>query len=363
MLILLSSGARRRYRDDIVRALAHPSGTRLRFRYGEEYVEPSVLADARNGKLVGREAVVTHLADQTEGRPALLIPCRFATIANATMVGTSLVITLTAGAYVQRLDDAALRTLMSEDERALLPNQGSDATRPPGKFAFEIQAPLTSKSAPQAAEMRAFEETTKALRAAKFAADEPPMAFYAIRNLLKLSSGAEGDDEAIAPMSGRYILQSGSRYALDVYSYSPDGDEKPSDASTLVIEADDSDVKFGSETSAKLDSRYDLNRFRFSVEQRIATLPSGLRVALGVPTQIDGKTVQEKRCDVTLELRFQSSNWLAAGRIIVIAIGTAGPAIVAAAGKPGWSLALGAVMLVPALFAAWGTVYPSLKKS
>jgi hypothetical protein len=363
LLILLSSGARRRYRDDIVRALAHPEGTHLRFRYGEEYVEPSALADAKKDALKGRTALICHLADQPDGKSALLVPCRFATIARTQLIGTSLVISLEVGAYVQRLDDPALRALMTPEERALLPNQGSDAQTPPGRFAFEIAAPLNANTTPKAAEMSAFEQTTKALRAAGFGSAEPPMAFYAIRDLVEASGKGDGSDPVITPVDGRYVLQSGKRYMLDVYSYAPDGDKNPSEASTLTIEADESDVKFSSETAAKLDSRYDLNRFRFSVEQRIATLPTGLRVALGVPAQVDGKTVQEERCDVTLEVRFASSNLLAAGRVAAIAAGTAGPAIIAAIVRPEWSLGLGAVMLVPALFAAWVTVYPNFKKS
>lgn len=363
MLILLSSGARRRYRDDIVRALAHPAETRLRFRYGIEYVEASVMTDARKGGLTGRPALICHLANQPEGKPALLVPCRFASVARAQVIGTSLVLTLAIGEYVHCLDDPAMRKLISDDERALLPDQGSDAEVPSGKFAFEIAAPLSASKAPVETEMAAFEQTAKALRAVGFGSDEPPMAFYAIRELTEVTGKLEVKNPVIAPVDGRYVLQSGKPYAIDVYSYSPDGGQNPSDASTLVVEADAGDVSFSSETAAKLDSRYDLNRFRFSVEQRTADLPTGLRVALGVPTQIDGKTVSEERCDVTLEVRFRNSNWLVAGRIAVITVGTAGPAIVAAVFRPEWSWWLGAAMLVPALFAAFGTVYPSLRKN
>jgi len=359
LLILLSSGARRRYRDDIVRALAHPAGTELRFRYGKAYVADAVLADRQQGSLAGQEALICHLADQPEGKPALLVPCRFVKISRAELVGSSLILTLTAGDYVQQVDDAGLRALMTDDERALLPNQSSDAAAPPGKFAFPVAAPLTAKHAPDAASGSAFEATAEALRAAGFGADEP-MAFYMVRKLVKAGSKPSDGDVAIAARDGRYALSSGKRYALDVYSYAPDGDTRPSDASTLTVEADDSDVKFSSETAGKLDSRYDMNRFRFSTEHRLLALPTGLRLALGVPKTIDGKAVVEERCDITLELRFAGAKWLTAVRIGLIAAGTAGPAIIGAYAAQKGSLGLAAVMVMVALATGIGTI---LKKN
>lgn len=362
MLILLSSGARRRYRDDIVRALAHPPSTELRFRYGEEYVKDSVLALVKSGKLAPTDALVCYVADQPDGKPALLVPCRFATVTRAQLVGTSVILTLSAGAYVQNLEDASLRKLMTEDEVGLLPNRGSDAKVPPGKFAFMIAAPLTAKAAPDAAGAAAFEKTAEALCAAGFGAGDAAMPFYAVRDLTEVVGRLDEPDPVIPARQGRYALRSGKHYALEVYSYAPQGDEHPSDASTLTVEVDDSEVKFNSETAAKLDSSYDLNRFRFSTEQRLFTLPTGLRVALGVPTQIDGKTVTMERCDIVLELRFAGSTWLAAGRVVLIAIGTAAPAIIGAYAAQKGSFGLAAVMFLFALMTGIATVIPGLGK-
>jgi len=359
LLILLSSGARRRYRDDIVRALAHPKGTELRFRYGKAYVADAVLADRQQGGLAGQEALICHLADQPEGKPALLVPCRFVAVSRTELVGSSLILTLSAGDYVQQLDDASLRALMTDDERALLPNQSSDAAAPPGEFAFPVAAPLTAKHAPDAASGSAFEATAKALRAAGFGADDA-MAFYMVRRLVEAGGKPTAAEVAVTTNGGRYALSSGTRYALDVYSYAPEGDIKPSDASTLTIESADSDVKFSSETAAKLDSRYDMNRFRFSTEHRLLALPTGLRLALGVPKTIDGKSVVEERCDITLEVRFAGAKWLTAVRISLIAAGTAGPAIIGAYAAQKGSLGLAVIMITVALATGIGTV---LKKS
>lgn len=362
MLILLSSGARRRYRDDIIRALAHPPGTEFRFRYGDEYVEASIVASVRSKTILSCPALICYLADQGEDMSACIIPCRFATVTRAQLVGTSIILTLSAGAYVQSLDNPKLRSLMTDDERALLPYQGSDAKTPPGKFVFPIAAPLTANAAPDAAGARAFEKTAEALRDAAFGANHPPMSFYAVRDLTEVGSKLGSSGPVISPKHGRYELRSGKRYALDVYSFSPDSDANPSDASTLIVQADDGELKFSSEIAAKLDSRYDLNRFRFTAEQRLLALPTGLRVALGGPTQVDGKTTIEQRCDITLDLRFAGSLWLAVGRTALITIGTAGPAITGAYAAQKGSIGLSAFMLLLALAAGVATVIPSLGK-
>lgn len=360
MLILLSSSARRRYRDDIVRVLAHPAGTELRFRYGTEYVEPPVLARVRSKTLINEPVLICHLADQPGNKPALLVPCRFATIARAQLVGTSVILTLATGDYVQQLDNGALRKLMTAEELTLLPSLGSDADAPPGKFAFLIQARLIANAAPAAAGATAFETTTKALRDAGFGANDTPTAFFSVRDLIAIGSKIGTPDTSVTIKEGRYRLNSGKRYAIDVYSYAPESEVKLSDASTLMIEAEDSEVKFSSETSAKLDSRYDLNRFRFSTEERLLALPTGLRIALGVPVGADSNV--EQRCDITLELDIAGSRWLAFTRILLIAIGTATPAVIGAYAAQNGSLGLAAVMFATAIAAGIGTVLPAYKK-
>jgi hypothetical protein len=42
MLMLLSSCKRKRYRDDILRCLAAPKGTRVQFRYTQDIIEESI---------------------------------------------------------------------------------------------------------------------------------------------------------------------------------------------------------------------------------------------------------------------------------------------------------------------------------
>ncbi|MEW6392356.1 MAG: hypothetical protein AB1542_18345 [Pseudomonadota bacterium] len=356
MLVLLSSSARRRYTDDIVRALAHPAGTEVRFRYGEKYLEPDLAARYQRERAANLPGIICHLASPA-GQAVLLIPCRFVTVSRIQKVGSSYVFTLRVGEFVKDLDDLKLRDLMTPDEVALLPLAKSDAKSPPGRFVFEISDALVPFRALPSEAMTAFEDTTEALRRdAKFEAGQS-IAFFSV---LSLSPAMDGP--ALEPEGGRYELESGRRYFLDVYSYSPEGEGNPSDAMTLVASADDSDLKFSSETVAKLDSRYDLIRFAFSIEQRLFELPAGLRLALSVPHKADGKDM-EQRCDIMLDLRFRGSLRLAFARVAMIAIGSATPAIIGAYAAGKGSLGLATVMFIAALFAGVATVFPALKKA
>lgn len=64
MLVLLSSNARRRYRDDIVRALAYPEGAEFRFRYAGKYIEPNIIARHDRICALNIPGIVCHLSDK-----------------------------------------------------------------------------------------------------------------------------------------------------------------------------------------------------------------------------------------------------------------------------------------------------------
>ena len=356
MLVLLSSSARRRYHDDIVRALAYPVGTEFRFRYGEKYLEPDFAARHVQTQAINIPGLVCYLADKAGADP-ILAPCRFVTVTRIQKVGTSFVFTLRVGRFVKDLDDAQLRERMTPSELALLPTAKSDAESPPGRFVFEISDSLGSFRAVANEAMRAFEDTTEALRRVAKFEDGHPIAFFSVQALSDATDGS-----LLEPQGGHYALESGRRYFLDVYSYSPENEDDPSDAMTLSAGADDSDIKFSSETVAKLDSRYDLIRFAFSTEQRLFELPAGLRLALGVPKKPDDKSL-EQRCDIMLDLRFRGSLRLAIIRVAMIAIGTASPAVIGAYAAGKGSLGLAAVMFIVALFTGVATVFPALKKA
>ena len=88
MLALLSSGARRLYRDDVQRALALPPGAQLLFRYRRGHIEPE-LQDGRALDRIqpGEQAVIFFADDSCRQGLLPLIPVRSASIIS--LVSTS----------------------------------------------------------------------------------------------------------------------------------------------------------------------------------------------------------------------------------------------------------------------------------
>src|SRR5207249_3557940 len=106
-----------------------------------------------------------------------------------------------------------------------------------------------------------------------------------------------------AYVSGRYTLQSGYRYDLEVYTYSPAGGKTDKGVTKLVVDSDEKAVRFTSAKELALDSRYDFNRFSFTTDEQLDAMPAGLRLALSVPHDAD-LDKRELRCDIAIETRF-----------------------------------------------------------
>src|SRR2546422_500513 len=116
MLVLLSSGATRRYRDDIIRILALPAGTDLQFRYERRYIQKEVLDRIEAGQLKNEPAIVLYLWSDREKLHTECVPCRFVTVVEAEFAGASCIVRLRVGSFVTNLDDAKFRSMLSDEE-------------------------------------------------------------------------------------------------------------------------------------------------------------------------------------------------------------------------------------------------------
>lgn len=366
MLLLLSSNSARRYGDDIVRALAHPRGTDFQFRYGLKYFDAALLARVKSRGLAGETAVIAFLNGDNSARTVSLTICRAVTVRRSEMVGSSCILTLSAGDYLHPLTDTELRAQLNARELALLPVWSTDPDYPLGKYVIDVSAAIdVLQAANEEAEMVAFEATATALSAFPRFGATTKIAFYAVRELVT------GDDWRPARFSrgrrsatyndGSYALQSGYRYDLEVYTYSPAGGKTDKGVTKLVVDSDEKAVSFTTAKELALDSRYDLNRFAFTTEEHLDALPAGLRLALSIPNDADPDK-RELRCDIALEARF--SGWWPRMviRILIIAAGTAAPAIIGIAFKDKMTWWIGAIMFAGALVAGWGAVFPALRK-
>lgn len=99
-VLLLSSDSRRRYAEDVLRALALPRGAIIQFRYETDYVAGALQQAIANGSAVGRRCLVTFLADREspETEP-FVVPVRFATVVATACVADMAVFRLRVDDY------------------------------------------------------------------------------------------------------------------------------------------------------------------------------------------------------------------------------------------------------------------------
>jgi hypothetical protein len=367
VLLLISSNSSRRYGDDIVRALAHPRGTDFQFRYGTKYLDPALLARATTSGLAGEVALICFLDADRDARTTAFASVRLVRVKRTEIVGSSCILTLTAGDYMRPLADAEVRAKLAAAEQKLLPVWGAKPDFPEGCFVIKIASTIHAGRVPEPAdELSAFEQTACALSDFPFFGASNRLTFFAVRAI------ATEDDwrpawwrarqRARAPYGdGRFLLTSGYRYDLEVYTFTPTGAATAGGATRLLADSDEKAIRFVSAREIALDSRYDLNRFTFTTDRLLDTLSAGLRLSLALPT--GGGQPSESRCDITLPVVFAGWRRLGIIRMVMIAIGTAAPAIVGIAYKDKMNLGIGAVMFAGALIAGWASVFLGSKKS
>lgn len=365
MILLISSDAARRYRDDIVRALAHPRGTELQFRYDLVHLDPALQARARAEGLGGLAALICFMATDKQKKAVELASVRAVTIKRSELVGSSCILTLTAGDYVAPLDDAAIRAQLAPAEAALVPAWGAAANNPAGCFVLQVSKPVyAAQVTPAGDQLTEFEATAAKLGAFEAFDQTSGIVFYAVRSIVADSAPSywwEPKVEAPRYAHGQFELKSGARYTVEIYSYRPAGSRLAATTTKLVIDSDEELVRFTSAKEAALDSRYDLQRFSFTTDQLLNGVSAALRIALWIPNGTP--PVPEQRCDIVLPARFGGWERKALIRAAAIAIGTASSAIIGVAFKDQFGFWVAVAMCVGPAIAAMAATFPLLRKN
>ncbi|MEG3162712.1 hypothetical protein U1763_19605 [Sphingomonas sp. LB2R24] len=360
MIVFLSSSARSRYADDIIRMLALPHGGQMQFRYSAKWLADDVRAQVPRGELAGELALICYVADSSAADPYGLVPVRFARIIRAEQVGTSYILTLAADAFAANVSDTDLRSAMTIADRSRLPSAAGAANELYGMAADFDPRPHKRRS------FDAFETTAQSLsRYASFATEQT--AFFSVRHISEVS-GRSWFGTWPAPNRidrGAFMLRTGKRYECEVYCLrffekQPDlqGVKLPPEELTLVAEANDDSLQFASTTRSVIDSRYDVKRFIFAEEPEVLRRVSGFRLFLSAAGDIDGQARQ----DISLQMVFGGSILMAAVRALSIGIATAGPAMIAANASnklyPGTAI----VMIALGILAGIAAIFPSFRK-
>ena len=342
MFVCLSSGASPRYRQDILRALAMPHGASLQFRYQSKWIAPSVLEKIKNAKVGNSPALIAYIDQTVPGQTPELIPCRFATISEASVHGTtvSLVLNLKEIALASNLQ--AFNAEMQTQCSGTLPSWQSGSLV--GHYWLEVLPGPTTLTASE--NISDWEAVVTQLGAHKEFSNEG--GFYAVLGMSRLES-----DKTAQLKKGRYELASGTEYELRIYHYSPGSGPLNT---RLTLATSSPWLVFTTNPLLMLDSRYDLKRLRIKTGKPSSKEPA----ILSVLRSESGTETPELQFDLPVAVR--SNFWWTLVYGVVLGLLLAAPQIVAALYNPllpkknVWliSATSGAVGLVTGIFAAFG---------
>lgn len=360
MIVFLSSSARPRYADDVIRMLALPHGGQMQFRYSAKWLADDVRARVPRALLADEYALICFVADGTATTPYELVPVRFARIIRAEQLGTSYILTLAADAFAANVTDAALRAAMATTDRNRLPSPAGAANELYGVSADFDPQPHKRRS------FDAFETTAQRLSGhASFATEET--AFFSVRHISNVT-GRSWFGTWPAPTrvdQGAFTLRTGKRYECEVYCLrlfenQPDlqGVKPPPKLLTLVAEANDDSLQFASTKRSVIDSRYDVKRYVFAAEPEVLRRVSGLRLFLSAADDGDGQARQ----DISLQMVFGGSLVMAALRACFIGAAAAGPGMIAANASGKLTSGTAIVMIAVGSLAGIAAIFPSFRK-
>lgn len=254
MFVCLSSGAKPRYRQDILRAIAMPRGALLQFRYGLELVTESIQGRIRKDTTRGEMVLIAYLDQSDRTEPPKFVPCRFAKMAAARIHGstTSLTFELDSFAYVEDVKgfNSHLRTVCKDS----LPfRQTADDEYAQGAFWFEVPTEGVSDVIPTY-DLHNWENIIGQLvRHQDFAREN---CFYTIEGLYDVSANTK-----LEMQSGRYALKPSRDYEIKLYHFLP---KKAEQLVYLHFDASPpSTVLTSGRSTLVADSEYDMKSIRF----------------------------------------------------------------------------------------------------
>jgi hypothetical protein len=340
MLLLLSSGARTRYREDVIRSLALPSGINLQFRYDVPSVEPGVLDATKAGGLVGQQALVCYLFERDEAEaPTAFVPCRVAIVTAAEIVGSSFIIRFRVAGYPIISDNVEFPALLSAHTREQLPRWERDRPKPEvtGPYVINMMpAPIFGTSGTPEEHADAFESIVNRLCRYSVFARERGRNFFTVTGIKKVTVDKEGREELsmlVPSEHGSYVLRSGKKYELEVYSFRPEESMTDEIEETrLHIRSQSELIEFLTTKSHAIDSEYDIKRFRFFTKRNPSEFSASLSLFIhGAHSASEGES------EVVIPVLFKRDLTHVIG-VGLTALGAALPAMLAAglAGNLNW---------------------------
>lgn len=254
MLLCLSSGFTPRYREDVLRAIAMPIGSELRFRYELRLIPESLKKPIANDELQGTRVCIAYLDRSDQGRKPEVVPCRQAVLRKSDTPGDFCVLDFELGEFWFAPDVQAF----NREIRAKCGNLPDwEEAKLKGDFCCRldsIPASLTTSS-----DIKHWQKLIKCLKEHSDFADEP--FFYHVTGIFP-----SGEKEPVVPKEGAYKVLSNGSYEIRIIQFSP-GETNEATAvkeiNWILAECDAQSMSFVTNKRLAVDSGYDEKLLRF----------------------------------------------------------------------------------------------------
>ena len=269
MFICMSSGYRERYRQDVILALAMPKGSRLQFRYDKKWIAPKVLEKLKKRTFKGVRALIAYIAQYDKNKIPELIPCRFAKISDAKIHGTtvSLGLSLEEFAYAENKDSFNAQARSSSGDT--LPNWDVNK-HIKGYYWLEIDGEEPSAVTSSEKEDAWEKIVDQIAQHTDFADDR---CFYMMKGIYPIES-----ENKLSIKDDSCNLEHSHEYEVQIYHYHPQDSENNA---FLRLHSMSSSIKFTSNPTVIVNSRYDFKRIRFKTTSPIIAEQAVLSIYRG----------------------------------------------------------------------------------
>lgn len=319
MFICLSSGAKPRYRQDVIRSIAMPRGSRLQFRYRLDLVAERVKQRIKDGTYKDIKTLIAYLDQQDRTKEPELVPCRFARLVHAQIHGTttSLVFVLEEFAYAESIEAFNNQARLASGDT--LPSRKSPEDKyAEGAFWLEVGDEALSNVI-STRDLGDWEKIVcQLLQHEDFKTEN---CFYMIEGLYEAEN-----EEKINMKLGSYHLKPSQEYEVRIYHFLPRTAKK---TVSLRLSISRPSISFTTNCVLTIDSEYDMKHICFKTGRPALSEKSVLSVF-----RTNGDTGNEiETTDFNIQLQ-TAGTWVLK-LILAIGIGIllAAPHITAALGN------------------------------
>ena len=300
MFLCLSSGARERYRKDVILALAMPKGLRLQFRYSTQWVDPVVLQGIREKGHKKTKALICYIDQYDKSKVPKVIPCRYALVVDSEIHGTTVVVTFDLGDFAHAQDLASFNDEVRGHPGNKTPTVGQD-----GMIAGYYCADMGDwqpQSIQMSADVSMWEQVVTQISPRSDFSRET--VFYVVEAIRSVSGHKKAGTK-----NGFFRLKPASTYEFEIYHFHPTSGV---DKAFLRLQAFGASVALTSNPRITMDSRYDVKRMRFTTSRPTAPEMAVLSVYRGGESNIE----ETKEPDFDIHLRI-AGTW---GRKLIVGV-------------------------------------------